>query len=267
MQFVSSVFNSREGDGMEELTIKEAALFTGKSEGLLYRYIREGRLTVQSCSVKVQGKFKEIKKLKKTELIEFFGFNSEQLQNNGRTPTEQVQNNYSKNAEQLQSEFRTGDALTRDTIKEVISEYFQDRDTQLMKPLEELATYRVGKLEAENKFLQEKLETVLQENKLLQDNIKALPDRQEVESQEKKILEQSENIRILQKEKEIIMDLREQVDKEKGELEIKMEELQEGQKAEIQSLKEEEKNYIATIEELKRRLEDEEKKPWWKKIF
>jgi len=106
---------------MEELlTIKEAALFTGKSEGLLYRYIREGRLTVQSCSVKVQGKFKEIKKLKKDELIEFFNSNSEQ-----------VQNNYSKNAEQLQSEFRTGDALTRETIKEVISEYFQDRDTQL----------------------------------------------------------------------------------------------------------------------------------------
>jgi len=136
-----------------------------------------------------------------------------------------------------------------------------------MKPIEELATYRVGKLEAENKFLKEKLETVLQENKLLQDDIKSLPDRQEVESQEKKILEQSENIRILQKEKEIIMDLREQVDKEKGELEIKMEELQEGQKAEIQSLKEEEQNYIATIEELKRRLEDEEKKSWWKKLW
>jgi len=136
-----------------------------------------------------------------------------------------------------------------------------------MKPIEELATYRVGKLEAENKFLKEKLETVLQENKLLQDDIKSLPDRQEVESQEKKILEQSENIRILQKEKEIIMDLREQADNEKGELEIKMVELQEGQKVEIQSLKEEEQNYIATIEELKRRLEDEEKKSWWKKLW
>ena len=39
------------------LTIKEAVTFTGKSESILYRYIREGKLQVHTSSEQVQNKF------------------------------------------------------------------------------------------------------------------------------------------------------------------------------------------------------------------
>jgi len=253
MQFVSSVFAFTEGETMEGngklITIREASQLTGKSEGLIYRYIRQGKITVQTCSVHCSGKFRQVKKLKEAEVLRSFGLNFEPETEQSRT--------------YLNQSLNKAEPLTMGSLKEVIETYFQDRETQLIKPLEELATYRVGKLENELQHIKAEKETLRRENEELREQIKSLPDRQEVESREKKILEQSENIRILQKEKEVIMSLREQADNEK----MKLEELQEGQKAELETLKEEEKNYLATIEELKRRLEAEEKRPWWRKIF
>ena len=47
----------------EFLTIKESSAFTGKSESLLYRYIRQGKLKIHTCSEKRGG----AKKIQKTE--------------------------------------------------------------------------------------------------------------------------------------------------------------------------------------------------------
>jgi len=103
----------------------------------------------------------------------------------------------------------------KETLKEVVRETITEERNQLMKPLEEQALYRLGRIEQENIFLRAKVETLLQENSELQEKIKALPD--------------------LQQEKDLA--------------------------------EEEAKNYLATIEELKRRLQAEQTRPWYRRIF
>jgi len=56
----------------EFLTIKESAGLTGKSESLIYRYIRQGKLEVFTFPENLQGDTKEIKKIDKAELIKLF---------------------------------------------------------------------------------------------------------------------------------------------------------------------------------------------------
>lgn len=252
----------------EFLTIREASLLIRKSEGLLYRYIREGKLKVQSCSVKVQGKFKEVKRLKKQDIIDFFGLSSEQVLNNYSNSSEQLQNNYNKSSEHVQP-------LTRETIKEVIEDYFQDRETRLMKPLEEQSLFLAGKLQAENQFLKDRLETVLQELEEVRASIKALPGppveiAARLEEQDRQIGELEKSRIELQERQEEKEQETELFRRKAGDLETRLEtEEKEKQdlKNELEKGRKEEGDLRATIEELKRRLETEEKKPWYRKLF
>jgi len=136
----------------------------GKSEGLIYRYIRQGRINIQECSDYSSGRVRTVKKLKEVDLLRAFDLIIEQKTEPDRTIIEQRLNQ----AEQ-------GQTLTKDSVKEVIEEYFQNRETQLMKPMEEMALYRVGRLEERIENLDKEKELLLQENENLRESIKMLP--------------------------------------------------------------------------------------------
>lgn len=248
----------------ELLTIREASQMSEKSEGLIYRYIRQGKINVQSCSVHSSGKFRQVKKVKTSEVLTAFGLNFEPETEQDRTQLNQRLNK----AEQEKP-------LTRETIKEVIEGYFQDRETRLMKPLEEQSLFLAGKLQAENQFLKDRLETVLQELEEVRAGIKALPGPP---------VEVAARLEELEKETELFRKKAEELEKGKVELQQKQTQKEEeieklkatvksqaeetrDQAGELEKAKKEEEDLKATIEELKRRLEAEEKKPWYRKLF
>ena len=244
------------------LTIKEAVTFTGKSESILYRYIREGKLQVQTCSEQVQNKsseqiqnsseqvqckFKTIRKLKKEELVKVFDIyrnnSSEQVQNKS---SEQIQDS----SEQVQNRFRTEEEVNG-IIEKVLSNHY----SKLMKPIEEQALYRLGILENEVQHLQAEKETLRQENEILREQIKALPGP--VESINQILIDNANNLKMIQREKtEIEVKINTiQEEKEKALLELRTDFEQKLKQSE------EEKELIATT--WKKELELA-KKPWWK---
>jgi len=251
------------------LTIKEAVTFTGKSESILYRYIREGKLQVQTCSEQVQNKsseqiqnsseqvqckLKTIRKLKKEELVKVFDIyrnnSSEQVQNKSseqiQNSSEQIQNS----SEQVQNRFRTEEEVNG-IIEKVLSNHY----SKLMKPIEEQALYRLGILENEVKHLQAEKETLRQENEILREQIKALPGP--VESINQILIDKDNTLKVIQREKtEIEVKINTiQEEKEKALLELRTEFEQKLKQSE------EEKELIAAS--WKKELEMA-KKPWWK---
>ncbi len=183
-------------------------------------------------------------------------------------------------------------SLTKSEVKEVIEQYFEARETQKMKPLEQQAFYRVGRLESENSFLKEKLETVIGENTELREKYKALEGPaeklKEVEEENKKLkedlkllpaspgevsrilLENASNMRILQTTN---TREREKLAKEKDSLRdslLRQEEYIDFQEKKITELEEklqrEEEEKCRIAEAWKEKVEELER-PWWAKIF
>ena len=214
------------------LSIPEAAELYNKHSTTIYKAIQKGQLN----SVEVLLNSRRIKKVRKSDLVTLYGEQPVEEQLNS-IDSQVNSNRIQSNSNRIQS---NSTESIRIQMKEVIAEYFQDKETQLMKPLEEMATYRVGKLEAEKQFMEDRIITLLEENEGLKMQIKALPGPVE---------EVTEKLEILEKKSEEL----DQVKAEKGELAIR--------------LKEEEANYLATIEELKKQLEEERSKPWWKRFF
>ncbi len=66
-------------------------------------------------------------------------------------------------------------ANLKESMREVIEEFFEVKQSQLMKPIEEQALYRLGILETEVKHLMAEKETLRQENELLKEQVKCLP--------------------------------------------------------------------------------------------
>lgn len=148
----------------ELLTIKETSVLTGKSEGVIYRYIRRGKLKCQTVSE--HGK--EIKKIKKEEAIKVFNIKSQ-------TVSDSVRTEKSDSSEPVQKV-----SEPKENFKEILEQFFQEKETQLMKPLESQALYRLGQVEKENEFLKAKVETLLQEL----EKFKALPVDLEIKDRE-----------------------------------------------------------------------------------
>ena len=226
---------------MEEdrlLTIPEAAKLFGLSQTTLYKRVKRGQLEVKSLQVKGR----EVKKVRVLEMERVYGPKGKDVQVKKLEETGNFTGTDSTSSEDISLQ-----------VKQVIENFFEEKQAQLMKPLEEQALYRVGRmeqlvehLEAEKETLRTENETLIKEISELKETIKALPDKSLIETLEKE--NEELNNRLDEKQK-------------------KSEQLQEGYKAEIETLKEEEKDYLATIEELKRQLEEEQNKSWWKKIF
>jgi len=238
----------------EYISIEEASKLTGKHHTTIYKAIRRGLLTAKDERVNS----KAIKYVLKTDVIRLYGIKTQD-----RLKPEKVE---------------TQDSLSQ--IKTAIEEVLEAKQSQLMKPLEEQALYRCGVLENEVKHLQAEKDTLRQENELLREQVKALPDLQTIQEKEKDLIIQIEMER---KEKEDLKSMGETIRKEteeklkqseeihRKELEARQEEQNELHRQELKQVwkqaEDEGKNYLATIEELKKRLQAEEKKPWYRKLF
>ena len=188
-------------------------MITGKSKTTIFRYIKKGKL--KSETQVTQGNTTYF--VEKEELEQFL--NREVTPGNTHHVTQ---------------------GITPDNIQAIVKDTIDKTITQMARPMEEQALFIAGKLSSENQFLKERLETLRQENELLREQVKALPDLQAIQKETEEKQKQIQNME-----------------------ELHRQELQQVKK----EAEDEQKNYLATIEELKNRLQAEEKKPWYRKLF
>jgi len=146
------------------ITIKEASLISGKSISTLYRYITKGKLPCKRIRIDDN----DVIMVEKADL--------ERLFNGGDNHVIINQLSHDCRAFSGDNHVRKDDNyLTKENFKELMEEFFETKQTQIMKPLEEQAIYIAGSLNKENLFLKERLEIILEENKVLREAMKALP--------------------------------------------------------------------------------------------
>ncbi|MBU0580129.1 MAG: hypothetical protein KKA19_03040 [Candidatus Margulisbacteria bacterium] len=270
-------------------TIKEISEVTGKSKATIYRYVKDEKLPTFSSFINGQ----EILKATSKDIERVFGIklNGEKTGNNGNEKANEKLRETTFSHEKANE--KPLSQIIQENVDIAIQKALSQRETLLLKPLEEQAMYISGKLQAENRFLKERLETVLHELGAY----KALPGpveeiKQKIEEQAQLIIaleeekeeilnKQKENeqektqalhtaqekettIKILQEEKEAVLSEKKQII-EKLQME-KEKELQEFQE-EIAKKEQEEKDLLATVNALKERLEAEEQKSWWQKLW
>lgn len=170
----------------ELLTIKETSVLTGKSEGVIYRYIRRGKIKCQTVSE--QGK--EIKKIKKEEAIKVFNIKIPPVSDSVRTEKSDSSEQVQKVSEQ------------KENFKEVLEKFFEEKQTSIMKPIEEQALFIAGELKNENKWLRQQIETVRTENEQLKEEMKKLPDNKTLNNFEQVQKDLTERNKTIEKEKE-----------------------------------------------------------------
>ncbi len=305
------------GNGL--LTIKEASKKYKIHQTTLYKAIQEGRIEVNSTS-KGKRKIKVVKALdienfldqsvikSRIEVdstynrsgIEVDSTSGIPITKNEHSPIIETNSTYNRSGIEVDSTYNES-VINLDSISNLIQKsidsYFETKQTQLMKPIEEQAIYRLGGLEKENLFLRQKVETLIQEL----EQYKALPWQieerdEEIKSLEAKLKEEKEELfkkveqqtkkleeykplpaqlvditRKLQEKEEQMKDLESMLKKEKDEMELRLlqekkaiNEQEARRKAEFeQALKqaEEEKKQIAEV--WKKELE-EVRRPWWK---
>ncbi len=156
----------------KHLTIQEAIAISGKSKTTIYRYINRGKLTTH----KKEFQGKDIYTVKLKDLESCLGY---ELDIDGipmGIPGDNCKSHGNTMGVSWESHGNTTqEYITRENLANVMEEILSQRETKLMKPLEELATYKVGKLENEIQHLISEKETLRQENELLREAMKALP--------------------------------------------------------------------------------------------
>jgi len=233
----------------EYISITEAVNITGKHITTIYKAIRRGKLP----AIDAIDNSKAVKKVNKADLLRLYSIKSK----DGYRPAI--------------DDYRPA----IDDYRKAIEEVLETKQTQLMKPLEELATYRLGRIEQENSFLKAKVETLLQEL----EQYKSLPGPAQVEEKEKALMvlqgkyeEQIQRITELHQEKEDLLSRAETIQKEQEEKQIqelkekdqRIKDLEELHRAEMeQALKQAEAKQIEISEAWKKELE-QAKRPWWK---
>ncbi|HNR65164.1 MAG TPA: hypothetical protein PKJ95_02590 [Atribacterota bacterium] len=224
-----------EGNGT--LTILEASKVTGKSITTIHRYVKKGLLHVKTC----YSSGKQVLTVEKEELKRVFNIHDITCYNMPKHDVKTCYNN------ELQVETNI---ITKEALKETFKELFEEQKLQLFKPIEDQSLYRLGRIEQENLFLKQRLETVLCDYKELQEKIKALPDPQIEIEKENLITVLKDQLTELHKEKETF----------KLQAEEEKEELLRTYEAKLQKA---ESKQIEISEAWKKELE-QTKRPWWK---
>jgi hypothetical protein len=147
------------------ITILEASLLTGKSQNTIYKYIERGTLPCE----KNLFHGKECLTVKKTDIERIFNLICHDKETEDNESKE-----YSKPADTVENIVKE-EHLTAEKVREVMEEFFSTKQAELVKPVEQQSLYRLGRVEQENQFLKEKLETLLEENQILQKELKSLP--------------------------------------------------------------------------------------------
>jgi len=229
----------------EYITINEASKLTGKCQNTIHRYIKKGKLHVNTC----QYNGKQVITVKKSELERVFNI-----------PVNTCHDTSSHMASHVNTgndmSIHVNPPVTKEEIKEVIQEFFTTKQAELMKPIEEMSLYKLGAVEKENTFLKAKVETLLQEL----EQYKSLPGPADVEKMQKENQEKEKDliiqIEMERKEKEDLLSREKAIQKEqdsrhRSELEELKKSMEEARRQELEQARgqaeEEGKNYLATI--------------------
>jgi len=155
----------------DNYTIKEAARVYELNINTLYKYIQQGKINAQYYTIKG----KKIKKITKLDIEQFLGINCKVKSNDMQQDTilDNQQNTIKSNG--FNQNPITDNLITKDNLKEVFKDFIEEQKAEWIKPLEEHALVKYGALSTENKFLKDRLETVIEENNFLQEAMKALP--------------------------------------------------------------------------------------------
>lgn len=198
------------------VTIFDASNMFNVNHTTIYKRIQRGQLKFKE--VHINGK--KVKHVLLSDIVKLYGEPVEKVYISGsgvdvtdfdeqKPSYEEIKTIFSSPQEESGNENIISRGDIRQEVKKAVMESLQEQQTQLVKPLEEQAMYVAGTLTKENQFLKERLETVLEENRLLQEQLKMLPGPVE---------EVNENIEKLRLEKE-------KIEKEKELLEVRQKEL------------------------------------------
>jgi len=252
------------------ITIKEASEVAGVNISTIYRNISN----LQCKTVQIGAK--KIKYVQKSDIESFFCVSGKENQKHAIA---------SEVCEKKQNESMQNETNLKESMREVIEEFFEVKQSQLMKPLEEQALYRLGILENEVKHLRAEKETLIQENEILREQIKALPSSSQAEEKENQIqtlqkekadlegkintlttpiesvnqilMKNAHNLTVLQKCKSELMEKLKQKEQEKEEA---LKELEARLKAEAEEAQK------LIVDAWKKELE-QARKPWYRRIF
>ncbi|MEQ8191996.1 MAG: hypothetical protein ABRQ39_28785 [Candidatus Eremiobacterota bacterium] len=208
------------------ISITEAVNISGKHITTIYTAIRKRKLK----TIDAIENSKVIKKVLKSDLIRLFKLDirkrySDAIENPNNAIVNSIENsnnataNIQANSTENSNNTIANSIVTIENYKKAIEEVLEAKQSQLMKPLEEQALYRCGLLENEVKHLQAEKETIRQENELLREQVKILPDFQQKQETYKI------QINLLEKEKEDLKTKTEIIQKEKEEQNKKIESL------------------------------------------
>ncbi len=203
-------------------TIKEVVKLYNININTLYKRIKQGKIPVLNKQVK--GKI--VKCIKKIDVERFL--------------TSSFYDNKMENMENVKNEEVKYNTITPEFILQIKED-----------------SYKIGKMETENQFLRERLEVLYNDNKQLQEQIKALPDKTlfeklqgETEVKNSKIQEQEKALEdltaTLQEKEKVIKELYEAHEREV-----------------LQS----EQREQAIINECRGQLQEYINRPWWKKLW
>ncbi|MEQ8225434.1 MAG: hypothetical protein ABRQ37_24155 [Candidatus Eremiobacterota bacterium] len=251
----------------EYISITEAVNISGKHITTIYTAIRKRKLK----TIDAIENSKVIKKVLKSDLIRLFKLDirkrySDAIENSIENSNNAIENsnnatvNIQANSTENSNNTIANSIVTIENYKKAIEEVLEAKQSQLMKPLEEQALYRCGLLENEVKHLQAEKETIRQENELLREQVKILPDFQQKQETYKI------QINLLEKEKEDLKTKTEIIQKEKEEQNKKIESLNQAlldnannikelatEKDKFQSIL---KEHEATVKEKERAIKD-----------
>jgi len=147
------------------MTIPEAVAIAGKNESTIYRYIRKGKLKSQKITIND----KQVTIIDKEDFERLFNISNKQTNKQFTSNSQAIHNQVTSTMPEVPD------------IKKIVIEAIQEQQSAIMKPLEEQAMYLAGSLTKENQFLKQQVETLLQENSHLQEQMKLLPDKSELD--------------------------------------------------------------------------------------
>ncbi len=239
----------------EYLTIYEASQVTGKCQNTIHRYIKKGKLHVKPC----QYNGKQVMTVEKAELERVFNITGNTCNDMSRPMASHVNTGNDTSSHVNPPEIK-------EELKEVIQEFFTTKQAELMRPIEEMALYKLGAVEKENTFLKARLEIILQENQELQDKMKLLPDLQVVTEQKIKDMEELHR----QELEKVKNEAEEEKEKTLTVLQAQITDLQKEKEAlKIQAEKEkaEAEEREKQMAEAWRKELEEARRPWYRKLF
>lgn len=192
------------------LSIQEAAALSGQAISTIYRSVRNGDIKTH----KIIHRGKDAYRIKLKDLEKYLDYkisngngstsrtshDTPVAPHNGKlhvknvvnTEIDESQRSTSVNPEHKNTIKTDEDKLTREVIRDVIEEFFTTKQSQLMKPLEEQALYRLGILENEVKHLNGEKEALRREVDLYKSQLMALPGPAEEITAKLETLEQLE---------------------------------------------------------------------------